>query len=588
MDEFQYGSEGETKDQVVARLAKLSPIEFDQAKEAAAAALGCTVGNLTREVKAYQKRQPKQEAPPLDIDALAESAVEIIECDDVLGLFEADWSRLIAGEQRIGKLLLLAGTSRLFDKAINVAIKGSSAGGKSEVRKQALKFFPPESIISFTSLSERALIYTEDDYQHKILSMGEAAGTDEQGLQDYLLRELMSEGALQYQTAQKVGNDIQTIKIEKHGPVAFMVTTTKRKLHPENETRMLSLDIDDSEIQTRAVLKKIAENEGSNAGHAPVDFKPWQDFQRWLEAGECMVVVPYADALADAIPPRSVRLRRDFGQVLHAIKAHALLHREHRARQADGTILANIDQDYAAVRDLMHDLLAESSEVKVKETVIETTAAVLKLTKGTDENNGTTAKAVGKELKLDKSAAYRRLAVAEDSGFVINLENKRGRPGKYRTTGEQVEAIDMMPTIKTLKVLSPDAPHATTQPDNQNGFSTTNQGDRGCKPARNQGCNQSLSQVVASAVAHPPATTKTRKELPKTEQRLHGCTVATEGAGKDDADDHEPEADPDDPSTYLDDSGHPLSPETREANRLLGEVPPQFERRPSRMTKSSI
>ena len=41
----------------------------------------------------------------------------------------------------------------------------------------------------------------------------------------------------------------------------------------------------------------------------------------------------------------------------------------------------------------------------------------------------------------------------------------------------------------------------------------------------------------------------------------------------------EPEADPDDPSTHLDDSDFHLSPETREANRLLGEFPPQFVRR---------
>jgi hypothetical protein len=227
----------------------------------------------------------------------------------------------------------------------------------------------------------------------------------------------------------------------------------------------------------------------------------------------------------------------------------------------------------------MHDLLAETSEVKIKETVIETINAVSELTKGMDATDGTTAKAVGKKLKLDKSAAYRRLAAAEDGGFVVNLEDKRGRPGKYRTTGEQVEAIEMMPTVEALKIHFHDNPHATTQPDNQDGFSPANQSDSGGKPARNQGCNQSLSQVVASAVAHPPATTKTRKELPKTEQRLQGCTVAPEGVGKDDADDNEQEADPDDPSTYLDDSDLPLSPETREANRLLGKFPPQFDRR---------
>lgn len=47
------------------------------------------------------------------------------------------------------------------------------------------------------------------------------------------------------------------------------------------------------------------------------------------------------------------------------------------------------------------------------------------------------------------------------------------------------------------------------------------------------------------------------------------------------------ETNPDDPSTYLDDSDYPLSPETREANRVMGDLPPQFDRRPSHMTKRS-
>ena len=38
-----------------------------------------------------------------------------------------------------------------------------------------------------------------------------------------------------YPTVQKIGNIMETIVIEKNGPVAFMVTTTKSKLHPENE-----------------------------------------------------------------------------------------------------------------------------------------------------------------------------------------------------------------------------------------------------------------------------------------------------------------------------------------------------------------
>ena len=56
----RYEDKIETKDEVVARLAKMSPIEFDQVKVEEAAALGCTASALAKEVKAWRKQQPKQ------------------------------------------------------------------------------------------------------------------------------------------------------------------------------------------------------------------------------------------------------------------------------------------------------------------------------------------------------------------------------------------------------------------------------------------------------------------------------------------------------------------------------------------------
>ena len=159
--------------------------------------------------------------------------------------------REIAGEEINGKLLYLIATSRLFDHTMHAAIKGTSAGGKSEIRKQVLQFFPPESIVALTSISEKALIYYDGDFAHKIFSMAEAVATEEQSFQDYLLRELMSEGRINHATVLKIGDQIVSVTIRKEGPIAFLVTTTKAKLHPENETRMLSLEIDDTEKQTR-------------------------------------------------------------------------------------------------------------------------------------------------------------------------------------------------------------------------------------------------------------------------------------------------------------------------------------------------
>jgi hypothetical protein len=522
-----------------------------------------TPAKKTKAPAPRKKAAARIDLPPPSRDGrlaeLADAAAPIVSSENVLDLFEGVWRRVVAREERLGKLLFLAGVSRLFPKAIHVAVKGPSSGGKSEVRKRVLNFFPPEAVVHFTSMSERALIYFEGDFRHKILSMGEAAGSDEQSLQDYLLRELMSEGVLHYQVVQMHGSVGSTVTITKHGPVAFMVTTTRHKLHPENETRMLSLDIDDSEDQTRAVLGKVALLEGVGDVSGRIDFQPWQNFQRWLALGNREVAVPYALQLAAAIPPRSVRLRRDLGHVLRAIRAHALIHREHRELNAHGAIVADIARDYAVVRELMHDVLAETAETKIKETTFETIEVVRHLTEGLDEDEGVTAAAVGKELRLDKSSAYRRLVVATDGGFVINLESRPGRPGKFRLTDEQVEAIEIMPTAAGLEMLAaPLTPRATAQPANPERIDQLNQQTGGCAPGCTPSCNQSPDEAVANPSATERATDETPGKLPKSEGGVQGCTGAEQmdGDGLDHGDraereatenEPDPEAEPEDP-----------------------------------------
>jgi hypothetical protein len=88
------------------------------------------------------------------------------------------------------------------------------------------------------------------------------------------------------------------------------------------------------------------------------DASPWIALQHWLAYGEHRVVIPYAAALAEQIPPVAVRLRRDFGQLLALIKAHAILHQASRRRDTDGRIVTELD-DYDTVRELVGDLIAE-------------------------------------------------------------------------------------------------------------------------------------------------------------------------------------------------------------------------------------
>jgi hypothetical protein len=440
-------------EQRIAELAKLPPLKLAQCNKQAAKDLGIAVSQLDKLVREKRKElaseRAKKKIEPPDPGQLWCNARHIANHPRILDLFGASLGREIAGEKVNGKLLYLVATSRLFDKPMHAAIKGTSAGGKSEIRKRILEFFPPESVIAFTSISEKALIYYEGDFAHKIFSMAEAVAVDEQSFQDYLLRELMSEGRIRYDTAQKLGDGIITVTIQKQGPVAFMVTTTKAKLHPENETRMLSLEIDDTERQTKDVIRKIAQAHGVNDSR-PVNYEHWRDFQRWLEHGDREVVIPYANVLAEMVPPVAVRLRRDFGQALCAIQAHALLHRDQRDRDGDGRIVADIENDYETVRGLMNAILAEGAGVAVNPAMTETIAAVEKAATTLSQGEGASAQDIGKLLKLDKSAARRRLIKAREDGFIVNLEVRKGMPGKYRATQQKVEPLNILPTVEEL------------------------------------------------------------------------------------------------------------------------------------------
>ena len=123
---------------------------------------------VDRRVSALKSQQ--QTSPPsVNIELFAASAREIIASEDVLALFAKEIGRLIVGEEKNAKILYLVATSRLLEKTMHAAVKGPSSCGKSEIRKQVLAFFPPEHVIEFTALSERALLYLNDGFEHKIL-----------------------------------------------------------------------------------------------------------------------------------------------------------------------------------------------------------------------------------------------------------------------------------------------------------------------------------------------------------------------------------------------------------------------------------
>jgi hypothetical protein len=230
--------------------------------------------------------------------------------------------------------------------------------------------------------------------------------------------------------------------IEREGPTGLIVSTTRDGLHPENETRLISLTLADGEEQTRAILASLAEEDRRDT----VAREPWHALQRWIAGSDSRVTIPYALVLVGLIPALAVRLRRDTKLLLNLIRAHALLHQATRARDPNGRVVATLD-DYSAVYGLVSESIAEGVQASVPVTVRQTVEEVGRIAR---EFGSASVKQIAERLKLDKSAALRRCKRAENLGFIRNEETAKGRQARYVLADALPTEQPVLPSPDTL------------------------------------------------------------------------------------------------------------------------------------------
>jgi hypothetical protein len=342
---------------------------------------------------------------------------------DILSRFAAELLRAgVVGVEQEGMLLYLAVTSRLLDRPISVAVKGPSSAGKSFLVEKVLSFFPDEAYYALTAMSERALAYGEEPLQHRMLVLYEAEGMSGETT-SYLIRSLLSEGCVRYETVEKTAQGLGARLIKREGPTGLIVTTTRDGLHPENETRLISLTLADGREQTRAILRALADEDKS----VEVKREPWLALQQWIASGQTAVTIPFARELIELIPPVAVRLRRDIKVLLNLIRAHALLHQATRQRDETGRVIATL-QDFAAVYALVAESIADGVQASVPDSVGETVKLVGRIAA---QAGSATVLVVAQAHGLDKSAASRRCQTAQRRGYIRNEETSKGKPARY-------------------------------------------------------------------------------------------------------------------------------------------------------------
>jgi hypothetical protein len=129
----------------------------------------------------------------------------------------------VVGEDATAATLYLLITSRLLDKPVSAAVKGLSSSGKSFTTEKVVEFFSKQAVIIMTAMSERALVYSKEEYTHRTLILYEATALRE-GAEDnltaYFVRSLLSEGRIEYPVTVRDPKDggFITKTVIKEGP----------------------------------------------------------------------------------------------------------------------------------------------------------------------------------------------------------------------------------------------------------------------------------------------------------------------------------------------------------------------------------
>ncbi|MFZ3343071.1 MAG: CHC2 zinc finger domain-containing protein [Terriglobales bacterium] len=329
------------------------------------------LGRVLRKLEELQEKQIEKtlqpaEKPGMPAEEQAE-ALALLKDPHLLDRLLSDFERCgVVGEESNKLIGYLAATSRKLDAPLAVMVQSSSAAGKSSLMEAVLAFMPAEDKVQYSAMTGQSLFYMGAmDLKHKILALAEEAGA---ARASYALKLLQSEGTL---SIASTGKDPETGKLvtqeyRVEGPVMIFSTSTAIDHDEELLNRCLTLGVDESREQTRAILSLQRQKrtlEGLFAKRQKERLlKVHQNAQRLLRA--IAVRNPYADALT--FPDGRTRLRRDHEKYLTLIDTLALLHqhqREIKSAAQDGERVEYVEvtlADIEMANTLAHETLGRS------------------------------------------------------------------------------------------------------------------------------------------------------------------------------------------------------------------------------------
>lgn len=410
-----------TREEFIGKIARVKKIPIDTIR-----------GEVNKHLSKEGNKDEKQSVETFTPEEL-QKGLELLKLPDILvNMIDLTTRRGYVGEEINKKMLYLSFTSRLMSESISCIIKGESSSGKSSLVHTMIELFPREDILKFSFITPKALVHFPNDISHKILFLQERQGAE---AGDYSIRTVLSEKELSI---------LATIKDELSGAfrseekrikadgLVYVETTTKERIHNENQTRLFDLFIDESTEQTARILK--AEAEEIDREEIEKELRTWRALQWKLIP--CQVIIPFSKALSDTFPVEKIRARRDFKRFLSLIKAHALLHQFQREQDNKNRIIATIE-DLKAILPLSEVALLQS----LKELSLRQEKVLTVIQEGFKDGSFSLGE-LRKKLNINARTLRRYLKEFERDGL-LDWNGEKGKNSRYSLSNFPVPMSSM-------------------------------------------------------------------------------------------------------------------------------------------------
>lgn len=366
-------------------------------------------------------------------EELNKQALEILQSPDLLPRYLDITARIgLVGEEGNALAVFMTGVSRLLPKPLHLIIKGQSSAGKNYLANCSLRTFPPDSIIELTSSSATAWNYAEDDFVHRVVYLQER---NESSGAVHPLRLLISEGKLIRIVTEWVDGRRVQKRHETKGPIASISTTTKDQLQIDEETRNVSIWVDESKSQTRRIALAYAKNIDPPSDR---EIEIWRTAHRILETrvGVKIQLPDWFEKIGAAVYDGDIRVRRYFPAFTTICRTMAMLRSFQPGPKAAFEKAGFVEvsfEDYAISWVIFESIFRQSLH-RGDDQALKTRATVAAIA-SRQHGRPVSVVQLANELSISKNQAYARLRYAVDRQTIRRANApKKGNKKVYLPT----------------------------------------------------------------------------------------------------------------------------------------------------------